>query len=231
MVVHMKDVSLYTIDSRLEELIEYRENRLADPIAPANEKELVAIDDEIERYSGALARKIDGTAGLLLAWKAQREAIVAERQRLKALLDRIEARDARLRDYVALVMMRQTAPAKGPRRLRGNTSELVLRSSGGPAPLVVAHPELVPPELQIVEVNLRYDLWQQLVCNAPAELADRIRTDARQKVAPSNALIRQELEKSCPACGGAGCAECGGTGAKSVPGAYLSERGYWIEVR
>jgi hypothetical protein len=227
----MEDLTLFTIDTRLEELIEYRETRIDDPVAPANEKELAAIDGEIERYLVALARKVDGTAGLLLRWKQQREAISAERARLKGLLDRIEARDARLRDYVMLVMMRQPAPAKGPRRLRGTTSELVLRANGGSAPLVVAQPELVPPELQTVELTLRYDLWRRLFDAADAELKDRIEEDLKQKITPSNTLIRAELAKPCPACGGAGCAECGGTGAKSVPGAYISERGSWIEVR
>ena len=46
---------------------------------------------------GALARKVDGVACLLLRWKEQREAIAAERGRLKALSIRIEAQDARLR--------------------------------------------------------------------------------------------------------------------------------------
>jgi hypothetical protein len=228
--IRMKDLTLYTIDSQLEELIEYRQSRMEDP-TPATEEALAALDDETQRYMGALTRKIDGVAGLLLRWKEQRETIAAERARLKTLSIRIEAQDARLRDYVSMVMSGQPEPARGPRRLRGNISELVLRSSGGPAPLVVAQPELVPHELQTVEVTLRYDLWEQLVRGASAELADRLRTDARQKVTPANTLIRQELEKSCPACGGAGCAEYGGTGAKSVPGAYLSKRGYWIEVR
>jgi hypothetical protein len=90
---------------------------------------------------------------------------------------------------------------------------------------------LVPNELQTVEVTLRYDLWEHLVRGAAGELADLVRTDVKQKITPSNALIRQELEKLCPACGGAGCAECGGTGSKSVPGAYLGDRGSWIEIR
>jgi hypothetical protein len=227
----MKDLTLYTIDSQLEELIEYRQSRIEDPDTPATAEELATVDGEIERYMQALTQKVDGVAGLLLRWKGQREAIGAERARLKTLLDRIETRDSRLRDYVMSVMSRQPAPAKGPRRLRGNTSELVLRANGGPAPLVVAQPELVPHELQTVEVTLRYDLWEQLVRGAPGELADRIRMEAKQKAQPSNTLIRHELEKQCPICNGAGCAECGGTGVKSVPGAYLGERGSWIDIR
>jgi hypothetical protein len=227
----MKGLSLYTIDSQLQELLEYQQARIEDPDSPPSEEELAAVSSEIEQYMGALARKVDGTAGLLLAWRAQREAVVAERARLKTLLERIEARDTRLRDYVAMVMGREPAPAKGPRRLRGNTSELVLRASGGPAPLLIPQPDLVPCELQTVELTLRYDLWQELLRGAAGELVDRIRADVRQKVAPSNALIRQELAKPCPACDGAGCTHCGGTGSKSVPGAYLGERGNWVEIR
>jgi hypothetical protein len=233
----MKDLSLFQIDLQLQELLEYKQARSEDPDSPPTEEELAAVDGEIEQYMGALARQVDGTAGLLLAWKAQREAIVAERARLKVLLERIEARDARLRSYVAQVMGRESAPAKGPRRLRGNTSELVLRASGGPAPLLIPQPELVPHELQTVEITLRYDLWQELVRGASAELAEYIRGDVRQKVAPSNTLIRQELAKPCPACRGIGsingtvCAECDASGRKSVPGAYLAERGSWVEIR
>jgi hypothetical protein len=211
-----ESLSLYTIDSQLEELIEYRQSRIEDPDSLVTVEELAAVDGEIERYMAALTKKVDGVAGLLLRWKGQREAIVAERGRLKTLLERIEGRDARLRDYVTLVMSRQPAPAKGSRRLRGNTSELLLRANGGPAPLLVNQPELVPDELKTVEVTLRYDLWQQLLRGAAGELADRIRADVKQKITPSNALIRQELEK---------------TGSKSVAGAYLGDRGSWIEIR
>jgi hypothetical protein len=227
----MEDLSLYRADSQLEELIEYRQSRIEDSDTPATAEELVAIDGQIEQYLAALAKKADGVSGLLLRWKSQQQAITAECQRLKELLHRIAVRDARLREYVAMVMSRQPAPAKGPRRLRGNTSELVLRANGGPAPLVVAQPELIPHELQTVEVTLRYDLWEQLVRGVADELADRIQAVAKLKVQPSNALIRQEFEKRCPACSGAGCAECGGTGSKSVPGAYLGERGNWIDIR
>jgi hypothetical protein len=223
--------TIFSIDTRIEELLEYRENRLADPIAPANENELAAIDDEIERYLGALSRKVDNVAALLLQWKAQREMIAAERTRLKVLLERIEARDARLRGYLMLVLGRQPAPTKGPRRLRGNTSELVLRANGGLAPLVVAQPELVPDEFKTVELTMRYDLWLRLIRGADGELADRIRADVKQKVQPSNMLIRHELEKPCAACSGAGCAECSNTGLKTVAGAYLAERGNWIDIR
>jgi hypothetical protein len=227
----MKDLTLYTIDSQLEELLEYRQSRIDDPDAPATAEELATLDDEIARYIGGLAKKVDGVAGILLRWKAQREAIAAERNRLKALLTRIEAQDTRLRDYVTMVMSRQLAPVKGPRRLRGNTSELVLRTNGGLAPLLVPQPDLVPPELQTIELTMRRDLWEQLLRGADRELAARIATDAKLKVQPANALIRRELENPCPACAGTGCAECGGTGTKSVPGAYLGERGTWIDIR
>jgi hypothetical protein len=227
----MKDLSLYTIDSQLEELIEYRQSRTEDADTPATEEELAAVDGEIKSYLAVLAKKVDGVTGLLLEWRARREAIVAERARLKTLLARIEARDARLRGYVEMIMSRQPAPDRGPRRLRGNTSELVLRANGGPVPLLVQQPDLVPHEFQIAEITMRFDLWEQLLRSADLELAERITADAKLKVQASNTLIRQELDSPCPACGGAGCAECGGTGSKSVPGAYLGPRGSWIEVR
>jgi hypothetical protein len=229
----MKDLTLtlFTIDAQLAELIEYRQNRIEDADSPPTAEELAAVDSEIEQFMSALAKNVDGTAGLLLHWKAQREAINAERARLKALLTRIETRDGWLRDYVAVVMSRQPLPAKGPRRLRGNTSELVLRTNGGPAPLLVPQPDLVPHELQTAEITLQLDLWEQLLRGADRELAERIASNVTLKVQPSNALIRQELDKRCPACDGAGCTECGGTGSKSVPGAWLGERGNWIDVR
>jgi hypothetical protein len=227
----MKDLTLYTIDSQLEELIEYRQSRTEDADSPPTAEELAAVDDEIAHYMGALAGKVDGVAGLLLRWRAQREAINAERARLKALLTRIETRDGWLRDYVAMVISRQAVPGKGPRRLHGSISELVLRANGGQAPLLVPQPEMVPHELQTVEVTLRYDLWERLVRGADRDLAANIQADAKLKVQPSNSLIRQELEKPCPVCSRAGCAECGGIGSKSVPGAWLGERGSWIDIR
>jgi hypothetical protein len=93
----VKQLSLYTIDSQLEELIEYPQGRIEDPYSPPTDEKLAAVDAEIEQFMGALARKVDGVACLLLRWKEQREAIAAERGRLKALSIRIEAQDARLR--------------------------------------------------------------------------------------------------------------------------------------
>jgi len=221
---------LYRIDVELEDLLEHRQARLDDQQDPATAEEIAAIDDEIQRYIGTLTKKVDGTAGLLLRWKAQQQAIAAERARLKALAQRIESQEQRLRDYIELILSRQPAPAKGPRRLRGETSELVLRANGGPAPLVIAQPELVPHELQIIELSMPYDLWEELLRNAARELTDRI-ADAKQRILPSNQRIREELSKPCPVCGGTGCVECGGTGCQTVPGAYLAERGSWIEIR
>jgi len=142
-----------------------------------------------------------------------------------------ESQEQRLRNYIELILSRQPAPAKRPPRLRGETTELVLRASGGPAPLVVAQPKLVPHELQTIELSMPYDLWEQLCRNAARELTDRIEADAKQRILPSNQRIRGELSKPCPVCGGMGCADCSGTGCKSVPGAYLGERGSWIEIR
>jgi len=233
----VKDLTLYKIDTELEQLLEYRQARVEDLLEPPAPEEIAALDDEIQRYMQTLAKKVDGTAALLLAWRAQRETITAERARLKTLLDRIEARDARLREYVTLALSRQPAPSHGVRRLRGATTELLLRTAGGLAPLVIQQPELVPHDLETIELTLRYDCWEELLRHAPAELKNCIEADAKQKVLPSNTLIREELKKPCTACGGIGsvngigCTECDGSGRRKVPGAYLDERGTWIEVR
>jgi hypothetical protein len=81
---------LWQIDSQIQELLEYRQS--LDPDTPA--EELAAVEGEIERYMQTLAKKVDGVAGLLLEWKARREAIAAERARLKMLLTRLEAQDS-----------------------------------------------------------------------------------------------------------------------------------------
>jgi hypothetical protein len=233
----MKELTLYRIDTELQELLDYRQTRAEDEADPPDAEELAFLDDEIQRYLGALARKVDGVAAILLRWKEQHEAIVTERTRLKTLLAHLEAQETRLRDYVMQVMSRQPKPNKGPRRMAGEISELVLRPNGGPTPLQIPQPDLVPRELHMVEVTMRFELWQELLDSANRELADRLAAELKPKVEPSKTLIRQELAKPCPVCAGVGsvagigCTECSASGRKSVPGAYLGERGFWVEIR
>ena len=236
------ELSLYQLESQLSELIEMREQAIADRettvgAEPAEKtREIEAIDNAIREYITAEIRKVDGIRAFwrhceLMASAAKEEAEV-QAARSKAWKDRLD----RLKDMVKLVMETIPFPENKPKKLEGRTGALYLKANGGKQAVEIHDESLVPDELCTVNVTMTQTQWMRLTPTKEyphdAKVGPRV---------PSLSLIAERLAHSlkCTRCAGNGnliiqgivCDECGGSGRQSVPGARFAERGNHVEVR
>ncbi len=228
------DLSLYSLETGLAELIEYRQSRLMDGETPPTEEEIAAIDAEIQRYEIAKPAKVTGVVGIFQSWKSKRQAAKAEIDRLRAIITHLETMEARLKDYCASVLERLPAPKRGSRKLVGvDGSELSLRTNGGLQPLEITDVAEIPDEYCRMEGWISTVDWLRIL-----RILDEW-PKAEMKRVPNNAAIREALAQPCPVCQGGSafgfreipCTTCGGTGKVGIPGARLLPRGDHVEVR
>jgi hypothetical protein len=237
------DLTLHQIEVGLEQLIEYRQERLADTVERPSEEEILALDMEIERYQISGPAKVSGVAGIFRSWKAKRETARAEIKRLQQVVAHYECMEGRLKDYCAGILERQPAPAKGCRKLVGiDGSQLMLKGNGGVQPLEITDASMIPDELCRYVLTLAGPEWRVV------EEAVRRRTLGQLALSPERQpdgdAIRKALAQPCANCAGKGeivggfdgiingtCPACGGSGRNAVPGAQLLERGAHVEVK
>ncbi len=208
-------LSLFRIDETLAQLIELRTEVAS--TEPVDAEALAEIETQIQKYMNALPAKVDGVAAYALMLRSRREAVHAEASRLKAMEASLAGQIEKLDGYITAVLEKQPLPAKGPRKLAGNLSEIRLVGNGGLAPLVVSG------------WNKEKDRWDADPGLLPDELCSIVRI-------PNNKAIRAALEEECGVCGPFGfpdieCAACGGTRRAGVAGAHLDPRGSHISIK
>ena len=243
------ELSLYQLESQLSELIEMREQAVADRktavgAEPAEKtREIEAIDNAIREYITAEIRKVDGIRAFwrhceLMAQAAKEEADV-QAVRSKAWRNRLD----RLKDTVKLVMETIPFPEGKPKKLEGRTGALYLKANGGKQAVEIHDESLVPDELCMVTATMPGDFWESVVDafaakNECYDLEEK-HSPCRVTRVPSLSLIAERLAQKCTRCAGNGdliiqgivCDECGGSGRQSVPGARFAERGNHVEVK
>ena len=239
------DLSLYTIESDLSNLIEMREQAQAElyaittlgesPERTEATEALKIIDDQISQYIGAEIRKVDNIRSFWRHCELMRDAAKAEAetqaQRAKAWASRLD----RLKETCRSVMETIPFPTGKPRKLEGRTGSLLLKANGGKQAVEISDESMVPDELCTVTVTMSAALW-----NAAAVFfaEDLVGTKVGPRT-PSLSLIGEAIQKPCVACNGVGapwnnsasvpCPECGGSGHQSVPGCRLSPRSNHVE--
>ena len=208
-------LSLYQIDQGLADLLEYREERMADTAAPPDAEELAAVDGEIAKYMQALPAKVAGVAAMLRRWRSTRETAKAEVDRLRGIIGLLEGREARLKALVQDVLEMQPAPKKGCKKLTGvDGSVLMLKGNGGLEPLTITDPAMVPDEYCRWTLRMTDEEWRQTLCYLEIHgWKPENHPDIEIVREPSTTLIREAL-----ADGG-------------VPGAHLEPRSSHVEVR
>jgi len=205
MTAELPNLSLYQLDDRLVELIQYREERLYDLQSPADEEELRTLDVEITKYLEALPKKVTGVVSVFRLWDDRESNIDAQIMRLTAAKLRISKNRERLKSYVAEILDRQPEPVKGCKKLEGvDGSVLMLKKNGGLAPLKIQD-DVLPDEYRTTEIRLPATYVADVVAQFPGAKAGRTE--------PDNGRIREALK----------------TG--EVPGAWLTERGQHVEIR
>lgn len=221
------ELSLYTIESDLSNLIEMREQAQQElyaiptlgesPERTEATEALKIIDDQIREYIGAEIRKVDNIRSFWRHCELMRDAAKAEAetqaQRAKAWGARLD----RLKATCALVMESIPFPAGKPKKLEGRTGALYLKANGGKQAVEVTDESLVPDEFCIVTVTMREGLWERALAwleRSNALLARDLAAAAKVSRTPSLSLIGEQLAKG-----------------EGVPGARLAERGQHVEVK
>jgi len=238
------ELSLYTIESDLSNLIEMREHvreELGENATPEEiAEETAAIDNAIALYIKSEITKVDNIRAFWRHCELMRDAAKAEAetqaQRAKAWGSRLD----RLRETCRSVMETIPFPAGKPRKLEGRTGSLLLKANGGKQAVEVTDESLVPDELCTVTVTMSVELW-----NAAAVFfaEDLVGTKVGPRT-PMLSLIGEALQGKCGPCSGTGsvringarvdvqtCPECGGSGHQSVPGCRLSPRSNHVECK
>lgn len=247
------EVSLYTIESHLSNLIEMREQTLASLKLAESEgdlpqtierlnEEAVEIEAAIQLYIKTEIAKVDNIRAFWRHCELMRDAAKAEAetqaQRAKAWGSRLD----RLKEICRAVMETIPFPAGKPHKLEGRTGSLTLKANGGKQAVEITDESLVPDEFTRKTVTLSPLLWNDVLNELSDKMIKRLVAEAvESKRIVSLSLIGEALQKPCAACNGVGapwnnsasvpCPECGGSGCAGVPGARLAERGQHVEVK
>ena len=247
------ELSLYTIESDLANLVEMREQTLASlkqadsegdlpEIIQRLNEEAVEIDAAIQLYVKTEITKVDNIRAF---WKHCELMRDAAKEEARVQSDRSKAWGARLdrlKATCAMVMESIPFPSGKSKKLEGRTGSIYLKANGGKQSVEVTDESLVPDELCTVTVMMSAELWRALAehvagCDRTGEFdGEFYRLTPSRK--PALSLIGEALHRKCEACDGAPaigtkdeCQWCDGSGHQSVPGCRLSPRSNHVEVR
>jgi hypothetical protein len=195
----------------------------------ANE-DTTEIDTQIALYMQTLPAKVDNVAKFLLHLAAQEKFAEEEERRLKAKKFRFRAAREALTGFVMFVLERLPLPKQGgPRKLEGHSATLAAVQNGGKLSLIIDNEQLVPAEFRNYVVCFTHNEWMhavELIGSPAVKNADR----------PINKdLVRDTLQSLCLRCQNdpesrEGCGDCGGGGYRTVAGAHLADRGYYLKI-
>lgn len=254
------ELSLYTLESQLSELLEMREQTCESMKLAQTEgdlpntvegfaEEIAVIDNAIREYITAEIKKVDSISDFW-HWldrvagvpKQRKDGVVrceidVEIARLTERRDRLRANLERIKSVVQFVMESMEWREEKPRKLEGVRHALYLKGNGGTPAVDVYAQELIPDELQSITVRMSFAQWMKL--GVPAFQGTYVDTGPPM---PALSLIAQRLNEKCPKCEGGeaiytrekvivDCPECGGTGKQSVPGARFAPVGQHVECK
>jgi chromosome segregation ATPase len=226
------NLSLYTIEDSLQQLVDLREQAEAEGDSEA----LKVIEDQLAGYLKQEARKIDSYAGLIRTLKAEADLCEAEAERLTDRAKRADAFIERLKAN-ALAVMQQF----GVKELKTQINTIRRQKNGGLQALEVTEtPWTLPNEFKRYRVRLSAAQMSELMkALGESGMAEVILTYSI--VEADTEAIRAALAQRvrCPECkgeavtsGNCRCERCNGAGAipNTVPGAKLLERGEHVRL-
>lgn len=202
----MLELSLYTIESDLANLIEMREQvkeELGDGATPEDlAAETAAIDNAIREYVSAEIKKVDNIRSFWRHAEMMQSAAAEEAKLQSARAKAWEQRLKRLKETCLVVMETIPFPAGKPKKLEGRTGSLMLKGNGGRQAVVISDESLVPDEFKTVTMTKTVSEWWAI----------HVLPEGPQ--VPSVSLIAAELERG-----------------EGVPGCSLAPRLSHVEVR
>ena len=149
----MSGLSLYNIAEELVELKQLRE----DAEYEGDTEAVKVIDGQIQEWvRGCLAAKADGIRGILKHLAVQVVEWQEEANRFTALAKRAREDADRLKACVLDAMR-----LLDTKKIEGSKGDVLLRrrGNGGVKPLVIAQLELVPEDMQIVQIKMSLEDW------------------------------------------------------------------------
>lgn len=180
------NLTLYGLQSQLQELYQLRDEVVTDPeLPPVEQKQaLDAIDMQIVEYVNThLARKCDNITVVHREMTERIDAIDDEIARLKHLKQTRERQREHLVDCVIRAMQ-----LTGATRIDGTKSVLSLRKN--PPSAEVAQLDMVPNTLMRISVTMPYDLWDALCLKNP-----RLAACTTKEPEPMKAEILKRLKE------------------------------------
>jgi hypothetical protein len=139
-------LTLYTIETRLSELLQLRE--LAEEEGEMPES-LKVIDDQIDLWMRAEIKKVDGIAHAIRSYKSAAEEAAKEAERLRLRADRLAATADRIRACALAAMQ-----AHGVTKVETPANILRIQKNGGLAPLVIDDPAKISPGLKVTNLKV-----------------------------------------------------------------------------
>lgn len=221
-------LSLYTIEARLLELADLRDQLEAE----GDKEALDAVDAEIANYLTREAAKIDSYAGLI---RQRLDAAALCEKRAKDLQCRAKAMKAdaqRLKDNALRVMQSFNVT-----KLVTPETTLRIQGNGGLRPLEIGDESILPDEYKLISVLMPYQEWLQLLKLWQRQVGGLPKT-MQESVIPDADKLREALSQKviCPDCAsyphGEMCPRCDGVGYVDarIAGARLGERGIHVRV-
>lgn len=226
-----RSLTLYHLSDELAQLTALRVE-----MAEAGE-DTTAVDHSIALYLQALPDKVDAVAHVLHTIESQIALAKVEQDRIAKRTEPFQAAFDRIRQYACDVLAELPKPAKGCRKLDGQSSTLMLKGNGGLAPLQIDDETLVPDECCVAQVQMPYAdwmaMWEAIIIRGEKAIDPQFLANAQCQRSVDNKAVRKSLDEPCWACEGKGgeCISCGGTGKQGVPGARLMDRGMHLEIR
>lgn len=145
-----RGLSLYEIDNTLSDLIAMREE-VTDP------NEITAIDGEIREWVNQELLKFDRCFGYIKG-EEQRASMAKEVAAEATKWQKIhENRAKRVRQVVKEVM-----ESRGIPKLERAVGSFSIRNNGGPTPLEIPDPELLPDEYKRITISMPQTTWNRV---------------------------------------------------------------------
>lgn len=207
--------TLFELDEHLMLLLEHHD-ALLDEQAEAGldtnvvmdiAKLLEGVEADIQKYSLALSKKVDGCAGVLRELEALTKLRKEEGERIIAMAKQSE----RAHDYLEGVIL-ATMQAQKVKFYQGKINRLTCAGNGGLKPLVVTEPEKLTDDLKTIEVKLSLAGWIKAITKDP-DIMDAMAKGVSDPE-PWNAEIRKRLNAG-----------------EKVDGAHLADRGVHLLVK